>query len=106
MRPISFNSAPWFQAGGLVGDVQAAVTPANADFTVANASGYQMLGWGVGVLVAPAWMMATVFGVSGLSPADANVLRSLSVLNLLLGAKVCRGSDRDAVADGFLFFGA
>lgn len=88
--------------GGLVG----AVAPSNADQTLRNAFGYQMIGWGAGGLVAPMWMMTTLFGVNGLSLADTALLRGMSVVNLLLGAQVCRGDDANAAADGFIFFGA
>lgn len=88
----------------LVDDVKAAVLPTNTEQTLRNLFGFQALAWGVGSIVAPTKMMSTVFGAT-VTPASLSLIRGCGFINLLLGARMAAGTDTDAAADGFLFFG-
>jgi len=88
---------------GVVDSVKTSVVPDNTDQTLRNAFGLQAVGWGVGGLVVPNAMMTTLFGTA-ISGASVPLMRGLGVANLLLGVRMCKGSDSEAAATGFLFF--
>lgn len=87
----------------VVDDIKTQVIPDNTDSTVANAVGWQSVGWGVGGLLFPTQMMSTLFGAA-VSGGNLALLRGLSVTNLVLGNQIIRGGDAKAAQSGFLFF--
>ena len=88
---------------GVVESVKTSVIPDNTDQTLRNAFGLQAVAWGAAGLVVPNTMMSTMFGTA-ISGATVPLMRGMGVANLLLGVRMCKGSDSEASATGFLFF--
>ena len=86
-------------------DVKDAVLPATTDKTLSNFFGYQALGWGLAGVVFPTQMMVSLFGATP-SPTGLVLMRGMSITNLCLGSKICKGTDEEAAATGFLFLAA
>lgn len=88
-----------------VADVKDAVLPATTEKTLPNFFGYQALGWGLAGVVFPTQLMVSLFGATP-SPTGLLLMRGMSITNLCLGSKICKGTDEDAAATGFLFLAA
>jgi len=88
-----------------LGDVKDAVLPATTEKTLSNFFGYQALGWGLAGVVFPTQLMVSLFGATP-SPTGLVLMRGMSITNLCLGSKICKGTDEDAAATGFLFLAA
>ena len=79
--------------------------PATTEKTLSNFFGYQALGWGLAGVVFPTQLMVSLFGATP-SPTGLVLMRGMSITNLCLGSKICKGTDEDAAATGFLFLAA
>jgi len=102
-RPVLVSMRPAPLASSLVDELTDTVVPDDTKASLRNAVGYQAVGWGLGGLLIPTKMMSVCYGAVA-TGGNLALLRGLSVTNLVLGTKICKGSDKEAAATGFLFF--
>lgn len=95
--------APAMGVADIFTSAKDAIAPTNTDKTISNVFGYQALAWGLGGLLAPAYVATNVVGMA-VTPTTLALSRGMALSNLGLAGRFFSASDADAASTGFVWF--